>query len=298
MALQKLTYAHLRVTNIDACIEFHQSVMGLTLLERAADRALFSAGADDEVDLILTEESGRAGAAGFALSADSAEDLDVRARKLKTAGVSWLTASDPLPGISRTLSFDLPSGHHIALALLAKPPAYLHPSRGPRPRDRGCALLDVDHITLRIDNGVRRTMDFLREVVGLRSSDIQMLPDGEPMATWMRIGEYHHDVAMFAGHLGESLDHLAWTAAGIEDIKRMLDLLARHDIKAEAGPGRHGIGGNLYAYFRAPGGNRYELSGEMPRVPHHLAEPVIWTDLAAGFSAWGATHPESFKWGS
>lgn len=298
MALQKLAYAELRVKNVEDCLEFHQHIMGLTLVESGPGRALFSTGTDDEVDLILVEQSGRTGASGFALSVDTTDELDVMALRLAEAGVKAGAASDPVPGIARELAFALPSGHRLSLAVLAKPAEYLHPGRAARPRDRGWAPIDVDHITLRIDNGVRRTMDFLRDVVGLKSSDIQMLPNGEPLATWMRVGEYHHDVAMFAGSPGESLDHLAWTAANIEDIKRMLDLLARHGIKAEAGPGRHGIGGNVYGYFQAPGGNRYELSSEMPRVANHLAEPVIWTDLAAGFSAWGATHPESFKTGS
>jgi len=273
--------------------------MGLTLIERSAGRALLSAGADDEVDLILTGEGGRTGAAGFTLSVDSDEDLETLARRLVEAGVAFDRASNPLPGLARTLSFDLPSGHRIALALPSKFKERVHSGRDLQTREQGWAVIDLDHITLRIDNGISRTMDFLRDIVGLQISDILMQPDGQaPMACWMRAGTYHHDVAMFAGHPGETLDHLAWTVANMEDIKMLFDNLARRALKTEAGPGRHGVGGNIYGYFHTPGGNRYELSAEMPRIPNQLEKPGIWTDLSTAFSVWGAPPPESFKWGS
>lgn len=298
MALQKLSNAHLRVRDFERTVAFEQEVMGLTLIENAKGRALFAAGADDEVDLIVTDEGGRTGAAGFTLSVDTPDDLERQDRRLSEAGITGEWASDPLPGIARSLSFPMPSGHRCSLGVLATTGRYLHPGRGPRRRSQGWAPIDLDHITLRVDD-VRRTMDFMREVVGLRSSDIVMKPDGgKPMATWMRVGECHHDVAMFAANPGETLDHLAWTAANVEDIKMLFDLLARHGMATEVGPGRHGVGGNIYGYFPTPGGNRYELSAEMPRVPNHLMEPGIWTDFPAAFSAWGAPPPESFRFGS
>jgi catechol 2,3-dioxygenase len=142
-------------------------------------------------------------------------------------------------------------------------------------------------------------MDFMREVLGFRSSDIAVLPDGTTMATWMHLGDLHHDVAMFFGTAEETLDHLAWTINSLDHMKLMLDACARAGIQTETGPGRHNVGGNLYSYFWAPGGNRYELSGEMPRASDRRAPALRWNPVETNvFSAWGAQPPESFKVGS
>jgi catechol 2,3-dioxygenase len=56
------------------------------------------------------------------------------------------------------------------------------------------------------------------------------------------------------------------------------------------------VGGNVYLFFWAPGGNRYEFSAEMPRVG--AGETKVWTDLPTAFSTWNATPPATFAHGS
>jgi catechol 2,3-dioxygenase len=299
MALQRVTRAELRVPRIDDCLEFHEVVMGLTVLHREPGRVCLGTGADGTVDLTLVEHEGRSGTTGFSIGVDSRDDLAEVQARLQAMGTPWQRATDPEPGVRERLSCALPAGQVLALVTLApSEQQYLHPGRGPHPRTRGIAPLDLDHITLRVGDQVRRTIEFLSASIGLKTSDIAMPPQAEPIAAWMRINEYHHDVAMFAGSPTETLDHLAWNVETFENIKRALDLLARHGIDAEAGPGRHGVGGNLYAYFWSPGGNRYELTADMPRMADRNARTMVWPDPGATFSAWGARHPESFKRGS
>lgn len=100
----------------------------------------------------------------------------------------------------------------------------------------------------------------------------------------------------------ESLDafdaDLVIGADGLNSLM-MLDQVARGGVMTEAGPGRHGVGSNIYSYFWTPCGNRYELSGEMPRCVDRKAGPKMWTaDQPTIFSSWGAPFPESFKTGS
>ncbi|WP_170975838.1 VOC family protein [Rhizobium sp. FY34] len=299
MPLQKLAFAELRVPDLGSCLDFHTQVLGLNIIAQSAGRAYLGAGGDDGLDLILTEDpAGRSGAPRFALMVDGADDLIGYQSRLQEAGLDSWRESAPAPGIAESLSFTLPSGHVVALVTAAASSKYLHPARRSAGISWGIGPVDVDHITLRVGDSLALNMKCLSEVLGFRASDVSVMPDGNVAAVWMRVGDYHHDVAMFGGPPGESLDHLAWNVSTFENIKRSLDVLGQFGIPAEAGPGRHGIGGNLYAYFRAPGGNRYELSAEMPRFLNRDAEPVIWTDPAAGFSAWGSRHPESFKDGS
>jgi catechol 2,3-dioxygenase len=94
----------------------------------------------------------------------------------------------------------------------------------------------------------------------------------------------------------ETLDHLAWTMRDCEHYRNAADALSELEIPLEAGIGRHRLGGNMFAYFWSPGGNRYELSGFMPSVDN--TDPGLWDDFERAFSAWGQRPPESFGRGS
>jgi catechol 2,3-dioxygenase len=135
--------------------------------------------------------------------------------------------------------------------------------------------------------------------LGFRISDIFLNADDEWQAAWTRVGELHHDIGLIRCQPGASLHHLAWTVDNIEHHKRAADTLAGAGHTLETGPGRHGVGGNLYSYFWTPGGNRYELSAEMPRILGDRSDPLVRNagDFNA-FSAWGAARPDSFTRGS
>ena len=296
MTLQKLSSAEIRINDLDAALDFHTTTLGLQEIGRQNGVVFMGAGGDGQVDLAL--RAGGTGAVGFSIAADDESDLAHFAGTLQKAGVKTAMSSNTMPGVLKSLDFHLPSGHEVHIVTLVKRDMYVHPTRGTQPRSGAISPLDLDHITLRVGDKVSDIMDFMREILGFRSSDIVQLPNEMPMATWMHIGDYHHDVAIMGGKPGETLDHVAWQMDGIDHIKRSLDSLARAGIKTEAGPGRHGVGGNIYAYFRAPGGNRYELSAEMPRAADRHAKPVIWKDPSTSFSAWGARHPDSFADGS
>jgi catechol 2,3-dioxygenase len=98
---------------------------------------------------------------------------------------------------------------------------------------------------------------------------------------------------------GQTLHHMAFELDGIGHLTAAADQLGAAGVPLEAGPGRHGVGGNLYAYFWAPGGNRYELSAEMPRVPGARDAPnVRLASSVNSFSAWGTPRPDTFTRGS
>jgi catechol 2,3-dioxygenase len=90
-------------------------------------------------------------------------------------------------------------------------------------------------------------MDFLRDVLGFRSSDIVEFPNGDPMASWMHVGDCRHDVAAFVGGPGETLDLLAWTMSSTDHIKSALDRIGGDAI------GRRGLAARLAGH---PGSSR------------------------------------------
>jgi hypothetical protein len=87
----------------------------------------------------------------------------------------------------------------------------------------------------------------------------------------------------------------------IQRIKSFADRLATEATALEMGGiGRHQAGGCIFAYFREPGGNRFELCTEMPTLDADTA--VTYRDADAeesSISAWGpVVVPSSFGEGS
>jgi len=292
MALRKAAHAEIRVRDAEKALAFYTEIMGLSEVGRDGATVYLACGADQNYDLAVTP--GGTGVAHFAFEVESEEDLATYRQRLAQAGIQVSERTDAEPGQVKALRFTAPSGHVMELALLADRPQYLHEGLQTRPRYRGFAPLDLDHITLAVQN-VQGLAEFLRDVLDFRISDIFQPAPGVWGAAWLRVGEYHHDLAMLGTqNPQETLNHIAWQMDSFDHIKHALDMLARAGIPVEVGPGRHGLGGNLFAYFWEPGGNRFELSAEMPRVPGNRVEPKIWDNFPAAFSVWGHVPPESF----
>ncbi|MCW2986969.1 MAG: glyoxalase/bleomycin resistance protein/dihydroxybiphenyl dioxygenase [Conexibacter sp.] len=294
MGIQKVAHVELGVDDVEATLEFHEHVLGLHEMAREDGVVYLGAGADEDYDLALSE--GR-GIRHLGLEVTSTEDLDHYAGRLAELGVSSARSQDAEPGQSDALRFTAPSGHSIELVVSAGRRLYLQPAGGPHARLKGIAPLDLDHVTLRAQD-VKGLVEFLVQALDFRLSDSFQPAPGVWGAAWTRTSDFHHDVAIIGSpDASESLDHVAWTMDGIDHLKRAADQLARVKVPLEAGPGRHNLGGNLYTYFIAPGGHRYELSGEMPRIAAP-DDARVWEDFPTAYSAWGAMPPESFQHGS
>jgi catechol 2,3-dioxygenase len=299
MPLQKLAHAELRVTDLDAEIAFLTDVIGLEIMHRDGDRVFFGCGYDRNVDLIL--RPGGTGVVSFSVQVDSEDDLEHYTGRLQDAGVEVSRTSDPIPDIESAIEFTLPSGHRMELVLQReRDQMLLHPALSKvKAGYGGINPIDLDHITLRVEN-IKELCDFLKSTLDFCISEaVQTAPDTW-VGAWTRVGDQHHDVAMRQKTPGstETLDHLCWTLTSFEHLKVASDYFAQAGYKTETGPGRHGVGGNLYSYMWGPGGNRYELTAEMARLVSRTAPTKIWTELGGTFSAWGDTPPESFKRGS
>lgn len=300
MGLQKLIWAELAVTDLDRGLEFDVDVLGLTEVAREPDKVYLSCDVEDRhAQLVVTH--GGTGVRSFALGVDSADELTTFESRLAAIDVRTERRTDAAPGQPVSLALNLPTGHEVVLVPRPERPLYRHPGVDASSRRRGIGPADIDHITLAFSTEAeaRAVAHVLTEGLGFAISDIFLNADEEWQAAWTRVGDVHHDVGLIRCQNGASLHHLAWTVDNMEHHKRAADTLSSAGHKLETGPGRHGVGGNLYSYFWAPGGNRYELSAEMPRVLGDRTDPLV---RKAGefdaFSAWGATRPASFTRGS
>jgi catechol 2,3-dioxygenase len=291
MSITQGAHAQLAVTDLEEAVGFHVDVLGMIELGRDNGAVSLGCGVDDRCDLVLAE--GGTGVRLVALEAESEEDLEQYAARLREQGVEVEQRSDPTPGVEQSLRFTAPSGLALELAVTREGPAYLNPSDSTG--RAGVGPVDFDHITLKVPDPAPM-VEFLTGTLDFSVSD-EMRPAPDTLvAAWTRVGQLHHDIAMFKGPETQTLHHLALRAESFDHLKRASDQLSAAGIPIEAGPGRHRVGGNVYLFFWTPGGNRYELSAEMPRVG--AGKTKVWTDLPTAFSTWGATPPATFADGS
>jgi catechol 2,3-dioxygenase len=200
------------------------------------------------------------------------------------------------PGQERGIRFEVLGGLQMELVLV-EDNRYIQTNK-PAFRSRGIAPLDSDHINL-MSTDVQGLSEFLCDVLDCKLSDAIVLPDGTWAASWVRMGWGHHDVGVFGTQLAEeTLHHVAFAFSSFDHMKIGADLLAQAGVKLELGMSRHPIGGNLYAYFWEPGGNRFEFNAEGaicdPRTPTRY-----WDSFKDTLDAWGdPIPPETFPRGS
>lgn len=299
MGIQKLVSAELEVRDLAQALEFDTGVFGMREVARDRDLVYLSLLAEETFQLALA--AGGTGVRSFAFSVDSEEDLGYYAGRLANLGIATEVRRDAMPGRKVALGFSLPGGHEMELVVNKHRGGYRTPATPGLPVRSGVAPADIDHITLAAPDSrtLWSTLEVLRDGLGFKTSDVIETGDKDAVGAWTRAGELHHDLGLLRGRAADTLHHLAWTMEGFDHLKTSADRLANAGLELETGPGRHGVGGNLYAYFWTPGGNRYELSAEMPRLAGERDEPYVRsTSQFNAFSAWGAARPESFQKGS
>jgi catechol 2,3-dioxygenase-like lactoylglutathione lyase family enzyme len=128
------------------------------------------------------------------------------------------------------------------------------------------------------------------ETLGFRLSDA--LGD---VFSWLRCNPIHHSMA-FSRHEVVAIHHLAIELPDRAAFIGAIDRVIAAGAKLEFGPGRHMVGGNLFAYFRDAHGLRWELCCEMGRIddPDHVPVPLTAKDRGRSVNTFGPPPPESF----
>lgn len=291
---QRLEHAQLYVEDLAAAVTFYTDVLGLALQDEDDDSAYLTCGYDERYDFVVTE--GSTGVGHFALRVDSTDVLERHWKSLEAAGAAVEPAHQDDAAFTDGIHFTLPSGLDVELVVVADP-HYRRENETVAPRG-GVAPVEIDHITLMSD-AIREDVAFLEEHVGFNVSEIHQREDGGWRFAWTRLGSQHHDVAFVATEESDwSLHHLAWTMTSIDHVKSLADRMAQHGHELEVGVNRHVVGSNVFAYFREPGGNRFELSTEMATLDDST-ETRVNEPGDDVLTAWGGVRPpESYSQGS
>jgi catechol-2,3-dioxygenase len=264
-----LAYLELLVTDLEASASFAEEVCRLRVTERDGDAVFLSAGRRRHELVLRAGATAACGTIGFEVGSEA--ELEALRDRLRCAGVEI----DHQP---EALRFGGPDGQRfevVASTSILEATADEDDLRTPR---------GLGHVSLKTPDP-RRLEDFLVQMLGLRLSD--RVGD---RAMWLRANSDHHGVAVMQEPAG--LHHYAFEIAGWDSFKAVGDHLHAHGVTFIWGPGRHGPGNNLFAYFLDPGGCVIEFYAELEHIEDELRhEAGDWVDRPETFNVWGPGPP-------
>ncbi|TDW63412.1 catechol-2,3-dioxygenase [Novosphingobium sp. PhB55] len=207
----------------------------------------------------------------------TAEELE--ALKARVAAAGWTaspTTSDDLGGGQGVL-VELPEGTILRFLVDA---AEVEPIAG---RDLPVKLT---HVVFNAADA-EACGDAVEDVLGFRVSD------RTKGMVFVRCNDSHHSTA-FARAGFASLNHVAFEMEDMDAVMRGIGRLRDHALVPAWGPGRHGPGANVYAYFIAPFGPVIEFSTAVEKVPedYKVGAPDDWTWPAGRIDQWGVSDKD------
>ena len=159
---------------------------------------------------------------------------------------------------------------------------------------KGAYPLRLDHFQI-FSPDVQRACEFYA-AMGFRLSEYVAVDGTDDLvfAFLQRKGNPHDIV--FANGPGPRLHHFAFSIPDSHQLIHACDVAGSfgYGAKLEAGPGRHGPGHALFAYFRDPDGHRLELFTTHYQMMDIEIEPVRWDVSYLRNRPWGL--PPRKKW--
>lgn len=280
---RRIRHATMITPDLERQVDYYQSVVGLGVAHRDADRVLMSS--DSEQLSLVLERGTQPRCARLAFEVAGDVDFSAAQRSLAERGIKSEIRSDDLPGIAQVLTLTDHEGGQIELfASGSALPA--------QAAIGGVAVTKLGHVAM-YTGDPQATSRFYNDVLGFRVSDWI-----EESFVFMRCGFEHHTLNFARG--GERrLHHMAFELRDGAHMLQACDLLGRKRIEILWGPVRHGPGHNVAIYHRNPDGQLVELFFDMDRMvdeelgyydprPWHRdrpQKPKVWRGLPR--DVWG-----------
>ena len=216
------------------------------------------------------------------LAAADRNAVDRLHARVTAAGAPRVAAPAPLgePGGGYGFAFMDPEGRSVRVIAedARHADARLLPDRPER----------ITHVVLntpRQDDAV----GFWVQALGFEVSDRSVL-------AFIRCNDDHHSIAFHPAERA-TLHHIAFEMDGIDSVMRGAGRMRDAGRPIEWGPGRHGPGNNVFAYFIAPDDFVIEYTAEVEKVDgkHRPREPRNWVYPPGHSDLWGATPPPSAR---
>lgn len=276
----RLRSVELVLPQAQAAAEFLQGIWGLILAGTRGGTLFFRGTGSHPYILSLGEAVAPAvRAIEFSGTPDEVSALQLR------AGASGATvktfAGLDAPGGGAGFVVEGPEAQKYRFVAEAAPVAELPPERD-RP-------LQITHAVLNSVD-VAACERFVEAALGFQVSDRTR------MMTFVRCNRKHHALA-YAHSDVSSLNHIAFEMNDADGVMRGIGRMrdAGHDVVW--GPGRHGPGNNVFAYFIAPFGGVIEYTAEVSEVPedYRVGSPEDWKWPPGRIDQWGISTKDAAR---
>ncbi len=283
--VRRLGHVTFETPDMERQIDHYTQVVGLTVAEREKQRTILATHLGEEV--VVLESGQRERCIALSLHVDAATDLSAAEQELKDRGIKSARRRDVTPSLQNVLAFDDPNGTRVELFSASK----LLPQAAEK---IGAAPIKLGHVAFMVRDA-KEMVDFYTSVLGFRVSDWA----GDFFA-FLRCGPDHHTVNFLRGDQ-QRMHHFAFELRDWAHVQTACDHLGRKDVQIVWGPGRHGIGHNIFVYHFDPDHRVVEFYTELdqmkdeaagyfePRPWHkdHPQRPKVWTDFKAARLTWG-----------
>jgi len=264
-------------------------VLGLTLTEKGKDTVYLASTLDHHSVVLKRGSQAQCIRIGFALGTD--DDLGEFERQVQAHGIKTQRKKDSDPTISDLVTFEDPKGTVMEVFKRDAFSGQRFPTKGIVPHKLGHVafhVTDVKHVT-----------KFYCDVLGFRESD--WMAD---FFSFLRCGPDHHTINLVQTGSNRHF-HTAFELRDWAHLQTACDYLSLNGYQLLWGPGRHGIGHNLFAYHRSPAGLITETFAELDRMNEELGyfeprpwyrdnpqKPKVWPKDPSAANLWGIMPPE------
>lgn len=302
---QRLAYLLFERPDLDKAATFLTD-FGLQIAQRT-DAEMYLRASGPHPFCYVIRKAPEARFVGLGFEVETLQDLE---RLSRESGASAITASPHLGG-GQMVSLRDPSGFTVEV-LHGQQRVDALPHREPlvwnvneqhtrindtqRPPMSPPEVLRLGHVVLEVAQ-YQATCAWYTRTLGMIPSDVQVLPDGEPIVTFMRLdlGDTpadHHTLAIGQG-LMPSYSHSAYEMVDTDAIGVGQKLLRDKGWKHAWGIGRHILGSQIFDYWSDPWGDKHEhycdgdlFTADRPMEVHEVSPQAM--------SQWGQRMPKSF----
>jgi catechol 2,3-dioxygenase-like lactoylglutathione lyase family enzyme len=290
-------------------LELAQSFLvdfGLEVVRRTDDE-LYLRASDESPYCYRIKRSAQSRFVGFGLTVASRSELEALQR---VPGASAIESVDH-PGAGERIVLRDPSGFVVEVvhgqvaseARVCRPPLAMNAgaerpriNAPQRPLHAPAQVLRLGHVVLEVAD-YQRTYAWYAEHLGFLPSDVQVLPDGSPAVTFMRLdlGETpadHHTIALAQGFM-PAFSHAAFEVIDADAIGMGQRVLRERGWNHAWGIGRHILGSQIFDYWKDPWGDKHEhyCDGDLFSADSPLGVHPVHRDAMA---QWGQAMPASF----
>jgi catechol 2,3-dioxygenase-like lactoylglutathione lyase family enzyme len=290
--VRRIAHADFDTPDVERQVDYYAEILGLTLVAKEKDVA-YLANTNDHHSVVLRKGS-EPRCTRIAFQIAPQDDLAAFKKQIESHGIKVEAKKDPEPTIPEMLSFEDTKGTVMEVFR----------EREPAPQrfgEKGIVPLKLGHIAFNVVD-VKKASDFYCNVLGFRVSD--WMAD---FFVFLRCSPDHHTINLVDSKRSK-LHHVAFELRNWGHLQTACDFLATKGYPLIWGPGRHGIGHNLFAYHRNPDGQIIELFAELDQLndeelgyfeprPWHKdrpQKPKVWAKDPSASNIWGIMPPSDF----